>query len=54
MKTRYFENYGKLSWLEPEEFWDDKWLIVEITDDDYDIVVKDNEYRYTDTANWEV
>ena len=43
---QFFESYGWLDWLEPEDFWKDYWSVYE-TVDDYDIVIRDGEFRYT-------
>lgn len=46
MEKIYFEDYGELDWLEPKDFWADGWSIVK-TVNNYDIVVRNNEWRYT-------
>ena len=55
METRFFMNYGRLEWLEPEDYFKGDWMYVvssepeDDEDTEYDIVrSRDNtEYRYT-------
>ena len=47
----WFTDYGFIDWLEPEEYYSDDWKYhcsAEGADGNrYDIVILDNEWRYT-------
>lgn len=47
----YFERWGLLPWLEPDEYWKDKWDYIgtEVAEDNhmYDIVILGREMAYT-------
>ncbi len=47
----YFEDYGMLKWLDPNDYRKGKWRYVGYAiatdDEEYDIVENDNEYRFT-------
>ena len=51
MEKIWFTGWGFLVWLDPEEYFSDGWRYVGTDEGDdgerYDIVEKDNEYRYT-------
>ena len=48
---QFFEDYGWLEWLEPVDFWKERWSIYETTKDKYgdewDIVICDGKFKYT-------
>ena len=48
---QFFEGYGWLDWLEPKDFWADSWSVYETVincfDEEYDIVIRDGKFRYT-------
>jgi hypothetical protein len=50
-KMMYFKDYGKLEWLDAEQFYAEPWKLVCAAEGDdgemYDILVKDGEYRYS-------
>ena len=51
MEKMLFRRYGVLDWLSPEEYYADKWKYLHYAygsdEKKYDIVEKDDEYRYT-------
>ena len=52
METKFFEDYGWLEGIEPEEFYAGPWGIIGTASDDedeYDIVINydKTEYKYT-------